>query len=114
MADSFARILRLAQATRLAGIEAGSPYGTPSLKVAGKFMARLRDADTLVVRCPLAEKAFLLEAAPELFYETDHYKGYDAILLRLDVADDTTITGRIEVAWRMQAPKRRLEKRTLK
>ena len=114
MERAFARVLAIAASTNLPGIEAGTSYGTPSLKVAGKFMARLRDADTLVVRCPLAEKAFLLEAAPDLFYETDHYKGYDAILLRLDVADDTTITGRIEVAWRMQAPKRRLEKRTLK
>jgi len=106
MEAAFARVLRIAVATGLAGIEAGQSYGTPSLKVAGKFMARLRDAETLVVRCPREEKSFLMQAAPEIFFETDHYKGYDAVLVRLDLADDAIIAGRIEVAWRMQAPPR--------
>ena len=69
-------------------------------------MARLRDAETLVVRCPLDEKSMLMEAEPAVFYETDHYRGYDAILVRLDAADDTTLRGRLERAWRMQAPAR--------
>ena len=84
MADAaFARVLAIAASTGLPGIEAGRSYGTPSLNVRGKFMARIKDADTLVVRCPVEEKHFLMEADPAVFFETDHYKGYPAFLVRL-------------------------------
>ena len=95
-----------AASTGLPGIETAMSYGTPSLKVAGKFLARIKDADTLVIRCDLAEKAFLMESAPDIFYETDHYTGHPAVLVRLSAADDAAIAGRIESAWRMQAPRR--------
>lgn len=108
MAVAFARVRAIAAATGLPGIEAGVSYGTPSLKVKGKFIARMKDDNTLVVRCPLAEKGFLMDADPEVFFETDHYRGYDAFLVRLPAADDATIGARIEVAWRMQAPKKLL------
>ena len=107
MADAaFARVLVIAASTGLPGIEAGSSYGTPSLNVRGKFLARMKDADTLVVRCPVEEKHFLMEADPAVFFETDHYRGYPAFLVRLSAADDATIAGRLERAWRMQAPKK--------
>jgi len=103
---AFARVLAIAASTGLPGIEASTSYGTPSLKVRGQFLARMKDADTLVVRCPLEEKHFLMEAEPAVFFETDHYEGYPAFLVRLSVADDATIAGRLERAWRMQAPKK--------
>ena len=105
-AAAFARVLAIAASTGLPGIEAGSSYGTPSLHVRGKFLARIKDADTLVVRCPVEEKHFLMEADPAVFFETDHYRGYPAFLVRLSAADDATIAGRLERAWRMQAPKK--------
>jgi hypothetical protein len=103
---AFARVRAIAASTGLPGVEAGRSYGTPSLNVRGKFMARIKDADTLVVRCPVDEKHFLMEADPAVFFETDHYKGYPAFLVRLSAADDATIAGRLERAWRMQAPKK--------
>ena len=106
MDAAFARVCTVAASTRLPGIEKGVSYGTPSLKVKGKFLARMKDDETLVIRCPLEEKEFLMGADPAIFFETDHYKGYDAVLVRLGTADDGAIAGRIEVAWRMQAPKR--------
>jgi hypothetical protein len=103
---AFARVKTIAASTGLPGIEATTSYGTPSLKVAGKFLVRMKDAETLVVRCPLEEKSFLMQADPAVFFETDHYTGYPAVLVHLGAADDATIAGRLEVAWRMQAPKR--------
>jgi hypothetical protein len=47
-----------------------------------------------------------MSADPDVFFETDHYTGYDAVLVRLSAADDATIAGRIAQAWRMQAPRR--------
>ncbi len=50
-------------------------YRTPSLKVRGKSFCRLKDADTLVLLCPMEEKELLMELQPDIFFETDHYKG---------------------------------------
>ena len=104
--EQFTRLLAIVADAALPGVAQASSYGTPSLKVHGRFMARLRDTDTLVVRCPVEEKAMLMEAAPAIFYETDHYKGHAAVLVRLAAADDATLRGRLERAWRMQAPAR--------
>ena len=106
MAAAYARLNAIAAATSLPGIETSMSYGTPSLKVKGRFLARLKDQETLVVRCPSHEKAVLIEAAPAIFFETDHYKGYDAVLVRMAAADDATIAARLRRAWDLQAPAR--------
>jgi len=91
-------------ATKLPDIEEGTSFGTPSLKVCGKLLTRLKDADTLVVRCPPEEKALLIEAAPDIYFQTDHYKGWPALLVRLSRINDAELRHRLERAWRFQAP----------
>ena len=51
---------------RFPGVEEGTSYGTPSLKVRGKFMCRLRtNPDALVVRViDLADREALLLGDP--------------------------------------------------
>ena len=84
-------------------------FGTPSFKVKGKFMARLKeDFETLVVRMPFAEREGCLAEEPELFYITDHYLNWPGVLVRLEVASVERLRELIEGAWRMQAPKRLL------
>ena len=104
--DAFQQVLRAALEAQWPGIERGTSYGTPALKVRGKLMARLKDAETLVVRCPLEDKEFLVGAEPEVFFETDHYRGWPLILVRLSRVDPARLRQRLEVAWRMQASKR--------
>ena len=41
------------------------------------------EADTLVVRMGIDERAFLLEDAPETYYVTDYYSKYPVVLARL-------------------------------
>jgi hypothetical protein len=106
MEAALARVLAIAASLGLEGIETGTSYGTPALKVCGKLLVRVKDADTLVFMCSLDDKAMLMEADPAVFYETDHYRGYPAVLLRLAQADDKTIAGRIEAAFRMQSKKK--------
>ena len=72
---AFAAVRRAAVRARLPEVEETMWYGTPSLKVRGKGFARLKDADTLVLMCPLEEKELLMEVEPEIFFETDHYQG---------------------------------------
>ena len=104
MAQGFERAARLA--AHLPGIEVSSWYGTPALKVAGKGIARLREPDVLVVLCPLELKEALIEAEPALYYETPHYRGWPAMLVRLGAIDDERLQDRLECAWRQKAPKR--------
>ena len=64
-------------AKRFPGVEIGTSYRTPALKVKGKFMARLRtEAEGwLAIRCEFLVRDMLLEAAPEVFLEEDREGG---------------------------------------
>lgn len=55
--------------------------------------------------CPLEEKEMLLQAAPEIYYETDHYKGWPALLMRMDVVSEDELRHRLKRIWLMQAGK---------
>ena len=49
----------------LPAVEVGTAYGTPAMRVKGKFMCRLReDGETLAIRCDPEERPLLLEAHP--------------------------------------------------
>lgn len=85
------------------GVQEGLSYGTPALKVRGKFLLRLREPDVVVLRCPLDEKEFLMQAAPEVYFETDHYKGWPAVLARLSAIDPDELAAMIEKTWRSEA-----------
>ena len=89
------------------GVEDGSSYGTPALKVRGKLLCRLKeDGETLVVRISFDERELLMGAEPETFFVTDHYKGYPYVLIRLSRADKATVERFIERYWRDRAPKK--------
>jgi len=102
----IARLLKLATRAGLAEVEESVWYRTPSLKIAGKSMMRIKDDDTLVFRCSLEDKEMLMAAAPKIYFETDHYKGWPAVLVRLSKADDKELTASLIRAWRLMAPKR--------
>ncbi len=102
----FERVMRLATVAGLPAIAPGTSYGTPALQVQGKMFVRIKEAGILVVMCALEEKAMLMELAPEFYFETDHYKGWPAMLVRLDVIGDPDLTQRLIAAWRQKAPKR--------
>ena len=105
-ADPFEKLRQAALG--LPEIEESTSYGTPALKVRKKLLARVKDAETVVLMCPLEEKEVLLSAAPDIFYETDHYKGWAAILVRIHQITPDELRHRLERAWRLQAPKRLL------
>ena len=91
------------------GVEEGSSYGTPGFRVKGKFLARMKeDGETLVVKCGDAERDFRMQADPETFFITDHYKGYPTVLIRLRRVSLSDLSEVLEEAWRRNAPKRLL------
>ena len=44
---------------------------------------RSAEPNSLAIRMNFDDRAELLEADPEVYYVTDHYVGYDAVLVRL-------------------------------
>lgn len=102
----IARLMKLAVKAGLAAVEESTSYGTPALKVAGKLLVRIRDDDTLVFRCTVEDKEMLMAAAPKIYFETDHYKGWPAVLVRLSKAGDKELTASLTRAWRLMAPGR--------
>ena len=72
----------------LPGVEESTAYGFPALKVHGKLLAcmpanRSAEPGSIVVRVDFDDRAELLAAAPDVYYVTDHYANYNAVLVRL-------------------------------
>lgn len=104
--QEFERVWRCAERTGLPQFVRATSYGTPSIKVEKAFLARLRDPGILAIACPMEEKPLLMEAASEIYFETDHYKGWPYILIRLDAVSDDELTHRFRIAWQMRASAR--------
>ena len=72
-------------ALSLPGVEEGTSYGTPAFKLKKKLLARLhQDGSSLVLKVGDATRDHLLQADPETFFITDHYRGYPYVLAHLD------------------------------
>jgi len=85
----------------LAGVTIDTWYGTPALKVGGKGFVRLKeDAATVVfVVDSLDTRDALIEARPELYFITDHYRAYPAVLARLRDLPAAEARARVEHGW---------------
>jgi hypothetical protein len=98
-------------------VEAGDSEESLAFSVRGKglswpYLARATPKGrrelvpgVLAVRCRLEKKELLLEAAPEIFFEDDHYRGYPAVLVRLDAVGEAELSALLQDAWRVVAPK---------
>jgi hypothetical protein len=86
-------------------VEEGAAYGTPALRVRGKFLGRLReDGETLAIRCDIGERPHLVEQHAELFV-TPHYEDHPMVLVSLPTADPQLVRELVEDAWAERAPK---------
>jgi hypothetical protein len=88
------------------GVAEGTSYGTRAWRVGKKFMMRAKERmeDVLVVGVDnLDEKELLLEQAPDLYFTTDHYNGYPALLMRVNRMGKRELTAFIERIWRRSA-----------
>lgn len=93
----------------LPGVEQSTSYGTPSLKVQKKFMARLREEDVLVLAAvDDIEQRMLMDTRPEVYFKTPHYEGHPSILIRLSRVAPEELEELIGQSWRRLASKRLL------
>ncbi|HEX6746486.1 MAG TPA: MmcQ/YjbR family DNA-binding protein [Longimicrobium sp.] len=105
MPVGFDQVREMAMA--LPGVTEGVAMGTPAFYVRKLFFMRLKeDGETLVLRINLFEREYLLQAEPDAYFVTDHYREYPVVLARLPALSVERLRPRIEDAWRMRAPKR--------
>jgi len=99
----------VALARALPEVEVGTAYGTPALRVRGRFLGRVReDGETLAIRCDIDERPLLVDTHDELFV-TPHYEDYPMVLVSLPKADPELVRELVEDAWSERAPKRVVE-----
>jgi hypothetical protein len=72
----------------LPGVEETTAYGSRALRLRGKLLAgipvnRSAEPGSLMVRVDIRDREHLLAEAPDVYYVTDHYVGYPAVLVRL-------------------------------
>ncbi len=106
LAEAWARVVEIAGA--LPGTVETRSYRTPALKVKGKILARLRtEAEgALAIRCDPLDRNMLMQADPDTFFLTDHYRNHPMVLIDLRRVRWDAMPGIVEQAWRSVAPAR--------
>jgi hypothetical protein len=85
------------------------PGERPGFRVNGRLFAwrsRERDGGTLAVRVDREDKDLLLQARPDLYFQTPHYHGYPGLLVHIDVITEDEVRDLLEDAWLTRVPKR--------
>src|SRR5437762_11444467 len=86
----------------LPNVVEGRSYGMPSFLVHGRFLARFRDAETVLVLqlATIGERDVLMELDPDAYFFTEHYRNYPAVLVRLDKVAAPLLTDVVTESWR--------------
>ncbi len=97
------------------GVVEGRSYGMPSFLLNGRFLARFRDDDTVLVLqlATIGERDVLMELDERSFFFTDHYRNYPAVLVHLAEVPPSLLGDVIKECWQHVAalpPKRRRAK----
>ena len=100
----------LALALDLPGVEETTSWGQPTLKAHGKLWVWWSPhEDAPVFKVPFEEREVLVEADPDTFFFTAHYKSHPLVLMRPERFDPDWAKANLIRVWRTQAPKRLLK-----
>jgi hypothetical protein len=101
---------KLALELDLPGVEETTSWGQPTLKAHGKLWVWWSPhEDAPVFKVPIEERQILIEAEPDVFFCTPHYKGHPLVLVRPEKLDGAWVRNNLLRVWRAQAPKRLLK-----
>jgi hypothetical protein len=94
-------------ALKLPGVEEGTSYGTPALKLKKKLLVRLREeGDVIVLTMPFDQREALMAEDPETYFITDHYLNYEYILVRLTKVPEDALRDLLKGAYRAASSKK--------
>ena len=104
------RLKAMALKLRLPGVEETTSWGELTLKAHGKLWVWWSPhEDAPVFKVPFEEREVLVEAAPDTFFFTPHYKSYPLVLVYPEKLDLAWAKANLIRVWREQAPKRVLK-----
>ena len=85
-------------------------WGQPTLKAHGKLWVWWsQQEDAAVFKVDREMRTVLIDAEPERFFVTDHYRPHALVLVRPDAFDPEWAKANLISVWRAQAPKRWLK-----
>ena len=92
-------------ALSIAGVKESTSSRGSGWKVGGKLLAcpalhKSAEPDSLMVRIAFDHRDLLVAAEPDIYYLTDHYRGYPAILVRLSKVRPAVLRDLLESAVR--------------
>jgi hypothetical protein len=97
--DSVRRI-----AHELPGVEDGTAYGSPAVKVRGKMFVcipthRSAERDSLAVRVDFERREELIKTEPDVYYLREHYVNYPVVLVRLNRIHPDALRDLLKMSW---------------
>ena len=100
----------------LPNVVEGTSYGMPAFLLNGRFLARFRDDDTVLVLQlgSIGDRDVLMQLEPDAFFFTDHYRDYPAVLIRLAEVPKSLFGDVVKEAWKVVSampPKRPRKKK---
>jgi hypothetical protein len=106
-------------ASGLPEVEGASAYGSQAIKVRGKLLTciainKSAEPGSLVVRIDFEQRTELLSGAPDVYYITDHYANYPAVLVRLARIQEDALRDLLRAAWRFVTANTPVSKRTVR
>jgi hypothetical protein len=91
------------------GMTEGTSYREPAFLRDGKFFSRFNAKEQgLVVYAAEPLRDALLEGRPEVYFTTDHYRGYPYVLARLERLTRAELASLFEEAFRAKAKRKRI------
>ncbi|NIJ08326.1 hypothetical protein FHS31_001943 [Sphingomonas vulcanisoli] len=89
----------MAYALSLEGTERSTHYGDPAVKANGHaILAPGREAGSFCLLIDMDTKLMLMETDPETYWQTPHYDGWPAVLVREDTGDPDRVRAMIDRA----------------
>ena len=95
----------------LPDVEESTTFGATSLKARGKLLTcpalnKSAESGSIMVRVGFDQRQALLEDAPDIYYVTDHYASYPAVLVRLSRIDVAAMQGLLRMSWQFVTAKK--------
>ena len=97
----------------LENVVEGTSYGDPAYLVNGRFLARFRDDDTVLVLqiASIDDRDVLMQMNPDAFFFTEHYRNYPDVLIRLAKAPAALFRDVVTAAWKHASSRKPPKKR---
>lgn len=94
------------------GAEDSTLFDGRCIRVRGHWIVNAsREPDCLALALDLGTVDFLMETEPRTYFQTPHYEGWPAVLVRYEAADDDRLREQIDKAWARRATKAQVKAR---